>query len=253
MNTVRELMKAKLIEIIWNSSGQAEVKSGGNEVTVQFNPASLKVAFTNQVQTNDQSTNSAIQFVGRGSSKLTLELIFDISTYRGGADSGNGDTGTTAPTDVRELTDKVARFMKPEEEAEGEETRYIPPGVRFSWGSFLFDGIVESMDETLDLWSEDGRPLRATVALGLSQQGIFIKTNDNPAATPPPETSNTAPAGTKPMQAAKSGDSVQRMATQVGKANSWKQIAQANGIENPRNLAPGTLVDLRPKTTSGAE
>jgi hypothetical protein len=51
------------------------------------------------------------------------------------------------------------------------------------------------------------------------------------------------------MQAAKSGDSVQRMATQAGKANAWKQIAQANGIENPRNLAPGTLVDLRPTVT----
>lgn len=247
MNTARELTKAKLLEITWNSAGQAEVKPDGNEVTVQFNPASLKVAFANQVQTNDQSTNSAIQFVGRGSSKLNLELIFDISTYRGGAEGGDG----AAPTDVRELTDKVARFMKPTEEEEGEETRYVPPGVRFSWGTFLFDGIVESMDETLDLWSEDGRPLRATVSMGLSQQGIFVKTNDNPAATPPPETSSAAPAGTKPLQAAKQGQSLQQMATQAGKAADWKQIALANGIENPRTLAPGVLIDLRPKVKVG--
>ena len=38
-------------------------------------------------------------------------------------------------------------------------------GCRFEWGSFIFQGVVDSMDETLDYFSEEGVPLRATVSL----------------------------------------------------------------------------------------
>src|SRR5919199_1801842 len=42
------------------------------------------------------------------------------------------------------------------------------PTVDFQWGTFLFTGTVDSMDETLDLFSEGGVPLRATVNLSMS-------------------------------------------------------------------------------------
>jgi hypothetical protein len=35
------------------------------------------------------------------------------------------------------------------------------------------------------------------------------------------------------------------MAARQGKAADWKAIAQANNIENPRQLSPGTLVDMQ--------
>jgi hypothetical protein len=47
------------------------------------------------------------------------------------------------------------------------------------------------------------------------------------------------------MEPARQGDSVQSMAGRNGQPAGWQQIARANGIENPRNLAPGTLIDLR--------
>lgn len=242
MYTPRKLTKAKLIQVEWpNGATTAEPKSGGKTVTVQFNPASLRVGYSNQVQTNDQSNNSSTQFVGKGSAKLSLELIFDISMPLG-QDSESGAPPSGSVTDVRELTREVAFFITPLP-AEGEdEGKYIPPGTRFSWGSFYFDGIVESMDETLDLWSEDGRPLRATVALNMSQQGVVV--GYNPDATDPPQAAAGAPAGTRPLQAAQDGDSIQGMATKAGRPADWKLIAQANGIENPRVLAPGTLVDM---------
>ena len=42
-----------------------------------------------------------------------------------------------------------------------------PPAVRFVWGEFRFDGHIEALEETLDFFSPDGRPLRARVALSL--------------------------------------------------------------------------------------
>ena len=42
-----------------------------------------------------------------------------------------------------------------------------PPPVRFVWGEFRFDGHVEALQETLDFFAPDGRPLRARLALSL--------------------------------------------------------------------------------------
>jgi phage tail-like protein len=58
--------------------------------------------------------------------------------------------------DVREVTQRVAYFAGPP-----------PRPVRLRWGSFRFDGRVESLEESLELFSGDGRPLRARLALVL--------------------------------------------------------------------------------------
>jgi phage tail-like protein len=237
LNTARKLTKAQLIEIRWNDSGETEVVPSGKSVTVQFNPASLRVAYSNQVQTNDQSNSSSTQYVGKGSSKMSLELVFDVSMPM-------GEDGGTPQTDVRKVTQEVAFFMTPKPD-EDHEDRFLPPGIRFVWGSFMFEGIAESMDETLELWSEDGIPLRATVTMNLSQQGVVFGWNPNATPPPPSAASNGAPAGTTPMQPARAGDSIQAMAGRIGKADSWKQVASLNGIENPRNLVPGQFINLR--------
>jgi hypothetical protein len=235
----RKLTKAQLVEIRWNESGETETVPNGKTVTVQFNPASLRVSYSNQVQTNDQSDSSSTQYVGKGSSKMSLELIFDVSMPA-------GDDGQSSPvTDVRKVTEEVAFFMTPKQD-EANTERFIPPGVRFVWGTFMFEGIAESMDETLELWSEDGIPLRATVTMNLSQQGVVF--GWNPSATPPPAGAGPGGApGTAPLQAARAGDSVQGLAARAGKAGDWKQIASANGIENPRNLPTGQLLNLNIK------
>jgi hypothetical protein len=243
MNTPRKLTKAKLIEVEWpDGASIARPKSGGKSVTVQFNPASLRVTYTNQVQTHNQSNNASVQHVGRGSSKLNLELIFDISMPRG-QDIESGNASGPAADDVRELTKEVAYFINPcATQEQQDQEQCVPPGTRFSWGSFFFDGIVESMDETLDLWSEDGRPLRATVTLSLTYQGIVV--GYNPNATPAPQSASPAP-GRTPLQAARQGDSLQQMAARAGVGGNWKAIAAANGIENPRVLQAGTLVNIQ--------
>lgn len=235
MQTDRKLEKAHLTQIHWDEQGVAAEIDATQRLKVQFNPATLKVSYANQVQTNDQSTSSATQYVGRGSSKMSLELIFDVSMPL--------ETGD-APADVRVITEKVFNFMKPlEEPGEGDTTRYVAPGVRFQWGTFFFDGIAESLDESLELWSEDGRPLRATVTMNLSQQGIVFLRQDPSGTGGAP--AGAATVGVTPMQPAQASDSVQSMAARAGRSGDWKQIAQANGIDNPRSLAPGQLVNIQ--------
>jgi hypothetical protein len=217
------LAKAQLIEL--EQDFQTE-KSGGQNVTVQFNPDTLKVTFANQLvqpQGGDQSAgNAGRQFVGAGTTKLALTLWFDVTAM------------TDNPVDdVRRLTSKVIFFITPQPEKPGSK-KQIPPGVRFSWGSFIFDGMVDGLEESLEFFSPDGKPLRGSLALTLSQQKIL-----------PIEFGNVKPGpGQQPLAAAKSRDTMQSLAAAGGKGGDWKSIASANGIEDPLRLDPGKLVKV---------
>ena len=221
-----ELAKARLIELEQDFLNE---KSGGQNVTVQFNPDSLKVTFANQLvqpEGGDQAAgNTGRQFVGAGTTKLALTLWFDVTAMT-----------EEAVDDVRRLTSKVIFFMTPQKDTQDPE-KLVPPGVRFSWGTFLFDGMVEGLEESLEYFAPDGKPLRASIALTLSQQKILVSEFKGDGKVP-------STPGHKPLSSAKSGDSVQSMAGGKGKSGGWQGIAAANGIEDPLRLEPGQLLNL---------
>jgi hypothetical protein len=137
--------------------------------------------------------------------------------------------------DVRRVTQKVVYFMTPQK-SDADPKKLSPPGVQFQWGSFLFKGMVEALEETLEYFSPDGKPLRASVNLTLSQQKILEANFKGDGKVP------TRP-GQAPLKAAKQNESLQNMAGKNGK-DDWQSIAAGNGIEDPLRMAPGALVDL---------
>lgn len=232
------LAKAMLKEVHPTSKQEINTQRA---VTVQFNPETLKVTYTNQV--SQGSGRNATQHVGAGATKLAVQLLFDVNAA--------GDEAT-ATADVRELTEKVVYFITPQ----GEGRARVPPLLRFAWGTFQFDGVVESLDESLEFFSPEGRPLRASLSLSLAQPQIVGAVTRNPSGQRQPlaPASGAAPgaprreAGTTPLTPAPQGGSVQRMAGQsnAGDSSNWRDVAQANGIEDPLRLAVGSLIDLSP-------
>lgn len=229
-----ELAKAVLQEITWNRDQQVQVLD--KSIEVQFNPESLKVSLTNQKSNDDQRGGSSTQYVGQGTSKLSFDLWFDVSAPPPRRTGADGTVDTSAVTDVRRLSREVGYFMEPRRQDDG---KYIAPGVRFSWGSFRFDGTMESLNETLDFFSADGRPLRAQISVTLSQQQIVFAFGDSGAA---PRPANAPP--TQPQRPARENESVQSIAGESGRQDQWQGDALRNGIENPRRLSPGTSLDL---------
>lgn len=219
------LEKAQLIEL---DQSFANEKSGGRKVAVQFNPETLKVTFANQIvqpQGGDQAAgNAGRQFVGAGTTKLALQLWFDVTAME-----------KDAVDDVRRLTQDVVYFMTPQK-SEEDPKKLSPPGLRFHWGTFLFDGMVEGMEETLEFFSPDGKPLRSSITMTLSQQKILEAKFEGEGKVP------NQP-GQAPLKSANEGDSLQSMAGKSGKPD-WQGIASANGIEDPLRMSPGQLVDL---------
>jgi hypothetical protein len=229
-----QLVKARLIELDASFKSPA---AGGLSVEVQFNPDTLKITYQNKPQdqktAGDQRGNSPRQVIGAGQTKLALQLWFDVTA-----------PGSGGEQDVRVLTSKVTRFMLPASPTGGSGSkadRPSPPGVRFAWGTFSFDGLMDSLDETLDFFSPDGRPLRASLSVGMSGQLEIVPPAGgggvaNAAAGPT--------AGTRPLSAAPSGSTLPGLTLGAGISLDWQGVAAANNIENPRLLTPGQLLDL---------
>lgn len=221
-----KLVKAELQEIDLASPEKEPTK----KVPVQFNPETLKVSFANQIQTpegsGDQRGSPAQQFVGAGTTKLTLQLWFDVNAPQDGQ----------TLLDVRKMTEKISYFITPKPNPK-DKKKFIPPGIRFIWGSFQFDGLMESLEESLEFFSSDGIPLRASMTLNLTQQKIDVYKfgKDAPERKPLP--------GTRPLTEAVQDDNLQNMAAANGN-DDWQSVAAANGIENPRSLQPGQLLDM---------
>ncbi|MCA9969769.1 MAG: hypothetical protein KC425_06120 [Anaerolineales bacterium] len=151
------LAKAKLVEVDGSTR-----KETGYEVEVQFNPQTLSVAYASHNAGGDQPGGSTTQFVGSSNSTLGLELLFDT---------------TTDGEDVRKKTKQVAYFVVPRRAPNDKNNRVLPT-VRFEWGSFAFMGVVSSMNETLDYFSEEGVPLRATLSFSLAHNDIDLLIED---------------------------------------------------------------------------
>lgn len=230
------LAKAELHELQANS---AEELPGGQKVQVQFNPETLKVSFANQVVTpsggGDQRGTPSMQFVGAGTTKLSVQIWFDVNAPQA--------EGEAAVDDVRKLTQKVAYFITPRQD-DKDKNKFIPPSTRFLWGSFQFDGIMDSLEESLEFFSSEGKPLRASATFSLSQQKIQKFVFRDTPAPPGGGGAGGAAAGTTPLTPAPAGSTLQGMAANAGLGPNWQAIASANGIENPRLLQPGQLINL---------
>lgn len=143
-------------------------------VHAHFNPASLQYTVSNTLAPATQGAGSR-QFVSQTVAKLTMDLVFDTTAKNHSSDLEGGVKGGE---DVRSTTDKMAKLLQPFD-GEGGKT---PPRVEFSWGLYKFTGTVEQYKETLDLFSADGVPLRASVNLTLSSDTINFDSAHNPTA-----------------------------------------------------------------------
>lgn len=222
-----KVAKAVLQEISWGKNGSS--KTGKRQLSVQFNPESLKVSFSNSISGGDQAGGAAIQYAGKGTTKLTFELWFDVT-------SPDLDKTHNGITDVRRITAQVAQFMKAKKVGSGKKVKFIPPGVRLLWGSFLFEGVMESINETLEYFSEEGVPLRASIALSLTKQDVEVNIEGDDADT------SKSP-GREKTDAIKNGESMQQNEAKKGDPKNWPNRALKNNIENPRHMKTGTVVN----------
>lgn len=191
-------------------------QSGGAPITVHFNPTSL--SYTLEAKSSQKAANpKKVQHVAEISGKLSMDLQFDST-----------DTGD----DVRIATAAIARLLQPSADATQKpsaKNSTAPPVVQFSWGSYQFNGMLDSFKETIDLFSDDGVALRALVSITLSQQDVVY--DDSLGLSPTDTSGSLIPTSSAP--GSPSG-SPQSLATSGGDPSAARQLASDNGLDSMR-------------------
>jgi len=157
-----------------------------------------------------------IQFVRGASEKLTAEVLVDTS-----------DT----LDDVRvAYVNKLRGLMNLDREL------HAPPIVRFVWDTQVFLGVLDSLNVTYVLFDPEGIPLRAKLSLSMKEyRPVEIQIKQNPTASP-----NFAK-----TWVVRRGDTLSGIAFAAYRDSSvWRAIAAANGIQDPRTLPPGLVLQL---------
>jgi nucleoid-associated protein YgaU len=203
----------------------------GTPVEVQFNPTEYTLTKGAQlyevpIPGLDQPI---IQFVRGQTETLALDLFFD-STEDG--------TGSAAKS-VTEKTDKFYDLIKIDSDA------HAPPVLLFTWGGNAFPGkrehnvfkcVVSSVRQQFTFFSPTGVPLRAKLTVELREyktladqiRQLNLKSADHTKAHVVVE-----------------GETVSSVSyAAYGDPGSWRLIADANELEDPLALAPGTILRI---------
>jgi hypothetical protein len=231
-------------------NGKATLVQEGDPIRVQFNPTSLRLTYTNNIDRGGVTTlNQRKQNPSAESATLNFDLEFDTAEER--TEEG--------PVDVRTRTADIRQFVEPSPQRPKEP----PPLLQFLWG-FSFVGIVTQLVEDIDFFSPEGRPLRAKASVTMKEVrldmeaktvGNGARTSDN--ATPPGKPSpasgapGSAPASNPDRAAmAQAGESVQQLLARLNAdPTAWR--AAMTGLDNPLSLPAGAQVQLAEGASAG--
>jgi hypothetical protein len=196
----------------------------GAPVTFMFNPGQLQLTKSaSWVPHMARAAESAgiAEFSGSEPRTLSLELFLDATD--------------THDQSVRKRVETLLSCCVPTKKSIAAKTP-SPPWVRFSWGQFQtvsFYSYVSQINATYRLFDSDGTPLRATCSLTLNEIG---------GSTPKQNPTSGSLQATRGHRVV-AGDSLELLAFQeYGDATAWRVIAEANGIDDPARLRPGTEV-----------
>jgi len=190
-------------------------KNQAEPIRVLFNPTDYGISYgANYAAMNVPGLQSPIQQFIRGeSSVLSLELFLDQ---------------TRTGQNVEGALTQLRRFVT----IDG--TLHHPPVCRFDWGEQHFTGIVTSLRERYSLFDESGKVLRARVSLTLKQY--------RSAEVQLRELKRSSPDRTH-RRVLRAGETLSHIAAEVyGEPRLWRPIAEANDIDRPGAVTPGTAL-----------
>lgn len=192
----------------------------GLEIPLQFNPPGYSVEEQHEYSEKKLMGLKGVvhQFTGSKKSDLNLELLFDAT-----------DTGG----DVRILLEPLKKIF------EIDNTLHAPPPCRFEWGGFAFDGIVSNQKKEFTFFYYDGVPGRVKLTVALKP---YAKASEAIMMLDLQSSDITK------QRVVGEGDTIFALAQrEYNTPAAWRLIAEANGIDDPLAIPPGTSLRLPSK------
>ncbi|HEY7313289.1 MAG TPA: LysM peptidoglycan-binding domain-containing protein [Gemmataceae bacterium] len=193
------------------------------QIPVMYNPEEFKLEQGNNfAEVGIPGLNmSPIQYVRGKARTLAMDLFFD--TYESPA-----DRRWPAGTDVRQYTGQIVRLLDklPDTQA--------PPVLLFALAQFQFQCVLVDVNQRFTMFLRDGTPVRATLSVRF-QEYVRVDVQIQTGFFFGPPTLITI---TK-------GKTLSALAYDyLGDPSLWRQIADANNIEDPLNIPPGTPLTI---------
>lgn len=185
----------------------------GNRVPVMFNPEEYTLEQGNEISEIGIPglATSPVQYVRGRARSLRMELFYDTYERR---------------TDVRAHTGRIIRLLDPD------PITHTPPVLLFLMGAFSFSCVLLEANQQVTMFLPDGTPVRARLSVRFleyvrveveTRSGLFVG---------PPTLHQVTQRDTLPDLAA----------TYLGDARRWRDIAEANGVDDPLALNPGAAL-----------
>lgn len=190
-------------------------------ITVQFNPTDYALhGGVTYAQMPVPGLQTPIQqFIRGDGDTLTLELFLDRTGQR------SGDAVSVQPD-----LDALRTFVRID------SALHAPPVCEFRWGNVVFTGTVVSISERYLLFSPGGSVLRARVHLTLrAYKSAEVQLRELHLQSP----------DRTHVRIVREGETLSSIASEAyGDPRHWRAIAEANDIDRPRFVAPGTALKV---------
>ncbi|MDP9091480.1 MAG: LysM peptidoglycan-binding domain-containing protein [Actinomycetota bacterium] len=201
---------------------------GKEKLPCLFNPETITITKTNDWGSDPMPGKGVprLEFKGQSSGTMNFDLVFDT---------------TADGRPVTDYTNKLLSQMEIDPNLPGtnENTNNgRPPMVVFHWGQlYSFPAVIRSATVTFDYFSSSGVPLRAKVKLDMTQymaSRAFTKQNPTSGTPEPHRVHRVQP-----------GETLDRISARYyGDSTRWRLLADANGVEDPLSIRPGSLLSV---------
>ncbi len=226
-----QLTKAKLVV-----DDEKAKELQGLELEFQFNPEEIKLtraqANAPQKTQSGEATQNNTGSVVKSESKMILKnIIFD--TYE---EKPNGSVYKKYITTL----EKMLGYDK---------GKHTPCQLAFHWGQFTGERSgkgrimcrLDKLDVDYTMFLNDGKPVRCKVAMEF-RVGLMAKDLQDASPLGSPDHAK--------LWTVTRGDTLADIAAEeYDNPGEWRRIADANGIDDPMNLAPGTKLLVPPILT----
>lgn len=202
----------------------------GVVIPVLFNPNEYTFEKSNSYKSTPVPGLSAplLQFVNGESSTLSMDLFLDDYT------DPRGPTSRLLP----EPAPLMARLLAISRLLDIDRDLHAPPPVRFNWGPMDFSAVIEKITRKVTMFHPSGIPGRVTLTVSFKEYRTLRQQLEDPRRESADKTKRRVVVGRDALWLI--------AAREYDDATEWTRIAEANDLDDPREIVPGDWLRVPP-------
>jgi nucleoid-associated protein YgaU len=200
----------------------------GKVISVLFNPTEYSFERSNAFKPTPVPGlgSPLLQFVNGESDHLSMDLFLDDYT------DPNGPTSQFQPEQdpLKKRLEDISKLL------EIDRDLHAPPPVRFNWGPFEFFAVIEKLGRKVTMFHPDGSPARLTLSVSFKEYRTLRQQLEEPRRESADKTKRRVVIGREQLW--------RIAAREYDNASEWVRIAEANDLDDPRDIQPGDWLVL---------